>query len=144
MRKVKSIKLKEPYLGIVKVIGVIFCIFLGLFIFYSKQVSDLTKLGYSKEASRNILFSFQKDYVLSVGENKTLNEAFESDDFNEKYMDNYTKINYVPHKHLISNINKLLKKGYSNNDINIIISHGSDEAVNRFIKRDKEIGRAHV
>ena len=137
MRKIKSIKLKEPYLGITKVIGVIFCIFLGLFLFYCKQVSDLTKLGYSKEASRNILFSFQKDYVLSVGENKTLNKAFESEDFNEKYMDNYTKINYVPHEHLISNINKLLKKGYSNNDINIILSHGSDDAVIRFIKRDK-------
>ena len=35
------------------------------FIFYSKQISSLTKFGYSKEASKNILFSFKKDYVLS-------------------------------------------------------------------------------
>lgn len=77
-QRIKSIKLKEPYLGIAKVIGAILCVFLVLLIFYSKQISDLTKMGYSKEASRNILFTFHKDDVLKIGENKTLNAAFES------------------------------------------------------------------
>jgi len=137
LKKIKSVKLKPKYLGVVKTIGVFLCLFLGLFLFYNKQIHDLTKVGYSKEASKKILLSFKKDYALTVGENKTLNKAFESTDFNEDYIDNYAKINYVDHEHLISNINKLLKIGYSNNDINIILSHGNDDSVTRFTKRDK-------
>ena len=136
-QKIKSIKLKEPYLSIMKVIGVILCLLLGLLIFYLKQVNDLTKLGYSREASRNILFSWHKDDVLKVGENKTLNAAFESSSFKEENLDEYSKIDYVNQEHLIKNINKLLKLGYSTNDINTILKHGNDESVTNFTKRDK-------
>ena len=137
-KKVKSVKIKEPYLRILKILGVILCILLGVFIFYLKQINDLTKLGYSREASNNILFSFKKDYVLSIGENKTLNRAFESkEDMKEEYLDTYTKIDFVDHKHLIENINSLIEKKYSNNDINIILHHGTDESVTEFAKRDK-------
>lgn len=137
MKKIKSVKLKEKYILPTKIIGVVLCIIIGLLLFYVKQINDLTKLNYSKEASRNILFSFHKDDVLEVGENKTLNAAFESDDYKEKYFDNYSKIKYVNHKNLIKNINKLLKIGYSNTDINMIITHGTDEAVSEFTKRKK-------
>ncbi len=137
MRKIKSVKIKPGFSKVLKIVGTIFCILLGVFIFYAKQVRDLTSIGYSRKASNRILFSFQKDYVLSVGENKTLNVAFESDDFLEKNMDHYVKVHYVKHEHLISHINQLLKKGYSDSDINIILAHGNDEAVDRFIKRDK-------
>ena len=137
MRKVKSVKLKPGFVTFIKFIGVILCILLGLFIFYSKQISDLTKLGYSKEASKNILFSWKKDYVMSIGENKTLNEAFISSDYDENNLDHYSKIKYFEHKHLIKNINTLLKQGYSNNEINIILSHGTDESVSEFAKRKK-------
>lgn len=129
--------MKAGYIKFLKVLGVIFCILLGLYIFYARQISLLGKIGYSKEASKNILFSFNKEYVLSVGENKTLNRAFESKDYNEKYMDNYTKIKFVDHKDLIANINKLLKIGYSNSDINIILAHGDNDSVKRFAKREK-------
>lgn len=137
MRKVKSVKLKPGFVALLKFIGVILCILLGLFIFYTKQISDLTKIGYSKEASKNILFSWKKDYVLSIGENKTLNEAFTSSDYDENNLDHYSKIKYFNHKHLIKNINDLLKQGYSNNEINIILSHGTDESVSEFAKRKK-------
>ncbi len=137
MKKVKKVKIKSKYYGILKVIGIILCLILGVFLFYVKQIHDLGKYGYSKEASKKILFSFKKSYVLTVGENKTLNRAFESSDYNEEYLDNYVKIDYVDHEHLIRNINKLLKIGYSNNDINIILKHGDDSAVERFAKREK-------
>ncbi len=137
MKKIKSIKIKPGFSRILKIFGIIFCILLGLFIFYSKQIHELTNIGYSREASRKILFSFQKEYVLSVGENKTLNAAFMSDAFQEKNMDHYVKIKYVHHKHFIEHINQLLKKGYSDSDINIIFAHGDDAAVGRFLKRDK-------
>ena len=137
MRKIKSIKLKPGVVFFLKFIGVILCILLGLFVFYSKQINDLTKIGYSKEASKKILFSWKKDYVISVGENKTLNAAFTSADYDENNLDHYSKIKYFNHKHLIKNINTLIKVGYTNNEINIILSHGTDESVTEFAKRKK-------
>ena len=137
MKKIKSIHVKPVFLKVLKVVGVFLCVILGIFIFYRVQISDLTKLGYSEEASNKILFSKNKRKVMSIGENKTLNYAFESDDFNELYLDNYAKIKYIEQDHLIDNINKLIEVGYSNNDINIILSHGTDESVREFAKRDK-------
>ena len=140
MKKVSKIKLKPGFSIALKILGVILCILIGLYIFYSKQIGDLTKLGYSKEASNKILFSGKKDYIMSVGENKTLNAAFLSEDYDEDNLDNYRKIKYVNQKHLIGNINKLLKIGYSINDINIILAHGDDgrsavRTVVRILKR---------
>ena len=137
MKVVKKKKLKPIYIKTLKIMGIILLVLLGLFLFYLKQINDLTRLGYSKVASRNILFSFKKDYVMSLGENKTLNKAFESKDYVEDNLEFYRKIKYVNHKNLIKNINKLLEVGYSPNDINIIITHGSDDAVERFSKREK-------
>ena len=137
MRKIKSLKIKPGFSIFLKIFGVFLCLFIGLFIFYNNQISQLTSLNYSKEASRKILFSRNKDYVLKVGKNKTLNAAFESDDYNQDYLDNYSKIKYVKHEHLIKNINSLLKKGYSNSDISLIITHGTDSDVSEFTKRDK-------
>ena len=137
MKKIKNVKVKPKFALLLKVVCFILCILLGSFIFYSKQISQLTSLNYSKRASRKILFSRNKDFVLGVGENKTLNKAFESDDFDEKYLDNYSKIKYVNHTDLIKNINSLLKIGYSNSDINLIITHGTNDDVREFAKRDK-------
>lgn len=137
MKKIKKIKLKDGSIKALKIIGIILCILLGIFIFYRREISLLEKIGYSRVASKKILFSFNKDYVLSIGENKTLNRAFESKDFNEKYMDNYAKIKFVNHKDLIKNINNLLKIGYSNSDINLILSHGDNKSVCEFSKRKK-------
>ena len=74
---------------------------------------------------------------MDIGENKTLNAAFESDDYIEDNLDNYAKIDYENQKHLIRNINKLLDKGYSVDEVNLIISKGDDKSVSDFTKRDK-------
>ena len=137
LKKIKKIKVKPKFGLFLKIVGVIGCILLGIYLFYSKQINDLEKLGYSKEASNEILFSFKKDYVMSVGKNASLNAAFESDDYIEKNLDIYKKVDYVPQKHFIKNINKLIKAGYNPSDMNIIFAHGDDEAVTRFSKREK-------
>lgn len=137
MRKVEKLKLRKPVIIVLKILGFLLCSLLVLFIIYRNQINDLKKLGYSEEASTNILFSKNKEYVMSVGENKTLNSAFESEKIIEEYLDNYVKINYVDYKDLIDNINNLIKKGYSNSDINIILKHGNNEEVKRFSNRDK-------
>ena len=137
MKKVRKVTLKPEFSFFLKTMGIILCISLGLFLFYCKQIYDLTKLGYSKEASQNILFSSKKNYILSVGENKTLNQVFETSDYREEYLDSYRKITFVEQEHFVSHINKLLDIGYNVNDINIIFAHGDDDAVERFTKREK-------
>lgn len=133
----KKIRLKKSVVKKLKILGSILIVILVIFFFYSSQIHSLTKLGYSVDASRKILFQFKKEYVLSVGKNKTLNAAFESDDYKEKYLDQYSKIDYQNHEHLIRNINTLIEKGYSNDTISMILAHGSDEDVTEFAKRDK-------
>ena len=133
----KKFRLKKSVLKKLKIVGGVLVVILAVFCFYSVQIHSLTELGYSKEASRTILFQFKKDYVLAVGENKTLNAAFESSDYNEKYLDQYSKIDYQDQKHLIRNINTLIKKGYTNNNISMILARGNDEDVTEFAKRDK-------
>lgn len=135
-KKVK-LKLKKNVVTILKVFGILIFILLVVYFIYAKQISTFTKLDYSKAASKEILFSGNKDFVLSVGKNLTLNAAFEGKDYNEKYLNNYSKITYQNQKNLIKNINTLLDKGYSNNDVSIILTHGDDEEVSEFAKRDR-------
>jgi len=69
--RVKKLKLKRPVIIGLKVFGVISGIFIFLLIFYNMQINSLTSLGYSEKASREILFSFNKEFVMRIGENKT-------------------------------------------------------------------------
>lgn len=137
MEVVRKIKLKKPAVMILRVLGGIFLLFLALFIFYQYQIHTLTQLKYSREASKNILFQGKKSYVISIGENKTLNAAFESPHYDEKNLDHYQKIKYQNQKHLIQNINRLIKKGYSDYEISMIVTHGDDQAVSDFTKKEK-------
>ena len=137
MKKISSIRVKPKAAAVLKIIGFLIVLFLAVFIFYRYQISTLTKLEYSEKASNTILFSGYKRKVLDIGKSKTLNAAFESEYFKDKYFNNYAKIKYIKQEHLIENINKLLKVGYSNHEINIILSHGTDKSVSEFAKRDK-------
>lgn len=115
----------------------IIAVFLVCFFVYYNQISPIKKHGYSDLASRNILFSGNKSFVLSVNSSDTLNRAFEEGNYKEKYLSNYAKIKYQDQKHLIENINKLLDKGYSNSDVSLILAHGSDSDVTEFTKRER-------
>jgi len=135
--KIKKLKLKKPVVKILKIVSIIFLVFLSVFLIFRFQIHQLMKLDYSYKASKNILFKFKKDYIISVGSNQTLNAAFESKDYIEDNLDSYAKVKYQNHKHIIKNINTLIEKGYSNNHISLILAHGSDSDVLEFAKRDK-------
>lgn len=135
-KKVK-LKLKSNAKKPLMIIGVILLVIVIFLVFYFNRIGELKSLGYSEEATKSIIFKFKYSYVMNIGENKTLNAAFESDDYNEDNIDNYVKIDYEKQEHLISNINKLLNKGYSVDEVNLIISKGDDESVSDFVKRDK-------
>ena len=117
--KVKRLKLKEPFVSICRIIGIICVAIFVLFLFYRFEIFSVSRLGYSEDASRNILFKFKKKYVKSVPYTKTLNAAFESDDYNEKYLSKYSGIDYYKDKKLIKAINLLLDRKYSTNEINL-------------------------
>lgn len=133
----RKFKLKPKALKMLRIIGIILLIMLSIIIIYQINIRDLTKLDYSKDAARTIIFKLKKKDVLEIGKNKTLNKAFESKDYKEKNFTTYSKVKYQNHKNLIENINKLVKIGYSNDEINMILSHGSNEDVRDFIKREK-------
>ena len=136
-RVVKRLKLKEPFVSIIKVIGIICIAIFLLFLFYRFEIFSVSRLGYSEDASKNILFKFKKKYIKSVPYTKTLNAAFESDDYNEKYLSKYSGIDYYKDKKLIKAINLLLDKKYSTNEINLILSRGSIDDAILFSKKDK-------
>ena len=133
----RKFKLKPKALKMLRIIGIILLIMLSIIIIYQINIRDLTKLDYSKDAAKTIIFKLKKKDVLEIGKNKTLNKAFESKDYKEKNFTTYSKVKYQNHKNLIENINKLVKIGYSNDEINMILSHGSNEDVRDFIKREK-------
>ena len=62
MQTKRKFKLKPKALKILKIIGIIIGIILIIFLFYEKNIHDLTKLGYSKKSSKNILLKFKKKY----------------------------------------------------------------------------------
>ncbi len=132
-----KLKPKKGLKIVLYIIGIVITIIIGTCLFYLYLRKGLTDLGYSTKASDEIILSMKKTYVEEIGENKTLNAAFESKDYKEKYLDNYSKIKYQPQKNIIKNINALLKKGYNNNEISMILSHGNDKDVTEFTKHEK-------
>lgn len=137
MKRKKRLKLKRKFVILFKILLFFLLIFFCLLCFYFYQIRQLKKIGYSFEASKNILNYSKKDFVLEFGESKLLNAAFESEFYEEDNLDSYTKIKYQKQKNIIKNINVLIDKGYSNNDISVILAHGNDEDVTEFAKKDK-------
>ena len=137
MAKKRKLKLKKPFVIILKIIFIVILVFLGMFLFYSYQVKDVSKLGYDRDASKNILLLGKKDAIKSYEYSDTLNAAFKSKYYKEANLDSYSKIKYQDQKNIIKNINTLIDKGYSNSNISLILAHGNDDDVSEFAKRDK-------
>ena len=131
------LRLRKPFKIILYFLGFILLVFLGLFIYFNISKSNLMKLGYTEKASYNIITKFKKDFAVKYPNNKTLNAAFESDDYKEENLDVYTKVKYQDHKNIIKSINLLIDKKYSTRDISIILAHGNDSDVLEFAKKDK-------
>ena len=137
MTQKRKLKLKSSARKPLIIVSAVILVIIIIICFYFNRVGELKSLGYSEKAANSIIFKFKYSYIMGLPFNKTLNAAFESDDYIEDNLDNYSKIDYGEGKHLISNINKLLDNGYSNNEVSLIISRGDDESVSEFAKRDK-------
>ena len=133
----KKLRLKKPIVNVCKIILLVIVVSIIFYFIYLFQVKSITKVGYSKDASKRILLSGKKKYVLQHDFSKTIDAAFRSIDYKEDNLDNYFKINYQKQKNIIKNINTLIDKGYSNSNISIILAHGDDQDVTEFAKKDK-------
>lgn len=138
MVKKRKIKFKKPMRILLKVIGIIFGIILIIFTIYKILENNLNKIGYSDKAAYNIITKFKISYVNDYPNNKTLNAAFETDKYyKEKNLEHYSKITYQKQDDLIKNINSLLKVGYSDREISMILKHGDSKSVADFAKKEK-------
>ena len=133
----KKRKLKEKPIKALKILGIVLAILIVLFFIYRSNINSLKELGYSEKASNSILFKFKKGEVMLIGKNKTLNEAFESKDYIEKNFTSYSKIKYYKNDSLIKNINELIKVGYANDEISMILGRGTGEEISEFAKKGK-------
>ena len=135
--KCRKLKLKKNVLIVLKIFLTVIIFILILTFIYNKKINTFVKLGYSRISSKQIIKLGKNDYVLSVGKNKMLNAAFSSPFYKDKYVDNYSKIKYQNQKDIIKNTNILLDKGYSNDDISIILNHGNNADVSEFVKKER-------
>lgn len=138
MVKRKRLKLKKPIDIIVKILIGILVFLLVVFIVYKVIETKLNKIGYSDKAAYNIITKFKISYANDYPDNKTLNAAFESDlYYKEKYLEHYSKIVYQDQENLIKNINSLIKIGYSDREISMILKHGDSKSVSEFTKKER-------
>ena len=110
MSQKKVLKMRPGTKKATKIIVAVLVVLVLVFSFYFYRKIKLENIGYSSVASRNIIFKFKYDYALDNPNNKTLNKAFESKNYKEKYLDKYKNIKYQKHENLIKNINTLLDK----------------------------------
>ena len=104
----KTWKLKPSVLKKLKVAGIVIAVFLVVFSFINSEKNSLKKLGYSNQAISSIVQKWQIGAVKEIGENKTVNAAFESKDYVQDNLQVYKKVTYQKQKDLIKNINKLI------------------------------------
>ncbi len=99
----------------------------------------LEKLGYSEKAIAGILKQGKQKDVLEIAYHKTLDQVFQSDHYDEKNFKNYQKIDgNEAISDLADPINKLLKKGYTTEEISAILRTGTEQSIQDFTKREKE------
>ena len=137
MSQKKVLKMRPGTKKAIKIITIVLLLLISIFGFYLYRKIKLQNIGYSSTASNNIIFKFKYDYAIENPNNKTLNKAFESNDYKEENLDKYKNINYQNQKNLIKNINALLDKKYTTREISMILSHGNDQDITEFAKKDK-------
>lgn len=120
-----------------KKIWIIILVVLVLLLIYPTYLScRIIAKDYKASSIYNIVTKGIKDEVIANEYSKTVEVAVNSKDFVKDNLDSYFKINYVDKDSFIDRINKLLKIGYSVDDINLINEKLSDEMVTSLYSHD--------
>lgn len=97
---------------------------------------QLKNIGFSDVAIENILKNNLKKEILENGYTETLDEIFKSKDYDLKNFNRYTKIKYHKLDNYTKIINQLIKKGYSDTDINNILKNATNEEIKDFLDEE--------
>ena len=102
---------------------------------YKKEISRLTKIGYSFSSSIEIYKNENYVYIKENNYNKIIDKYIKSKSFNDNYIGKYYELNYVDVDNLINIINSLIDKEYSNSDINKIIDNYEESFIEYLLNK---------
>ncbi len=101
---------------------------------YNKHL--LKELHYSEPSINNILKNGLKDDVLAMDYNEALNEVFKSKDFKKENFNVYKELEYRKLTDFTKQVNALISKGYTKEDVKNIIKSATDESLQEFLEKD--------
>jgi len=131
---------KKKKFSIKKTLKLLFPLFILILIIVNKN--SIITLYRSKITGYeiNTIEVFQElniyDDVVEYEYSKTLEEIVNTNYYDNKYLDDYVKINYVDEDLFLENINNLLDLGYTNEDINNIYNKLSADSINILINNN--------
>ena len=120
-----------------KKIWVIIFVFILIALAYpSFLISQLLSKDYTFLTTIKIITNELTEKTLDRNYSKTFETAINSKNFNIKFVDNYFEIEYKNNQSFTNNINNLLLKGYSSNDINAINKSLKEKEITQLISRE--------
>ena len=100
------------------------------------RVKKLVGMNYDKKATDYILDKKLYKDIVSIKYSKTINNCVKTEYFKTNYINKYKNINYYDQDDFCNNVNLLLDKKYTEEEINNIIKNGSNNDINEFVKKD--------
>ena len=133
--KRKKVKLKKKSIVILVIILLIIVVEIVNPVKLYNQY-QLKNLGFSDISVETILKNGLKDKVLESNYNKTLDIVLESHDFNVKNFDVYKELEYLEIDDFTKNVNSLINKGYTSEEINYILRSATNDSIKEFLEKD--------
>jgi len=134
-KKKKKVKLKKKSIVILLIILLIIVVeIVNPVKLYNEY--QLKNLGFSDASVKTILENGLKNEILKINYNKTLDIVLESTDFNAKNLDIYKEIEYIEFEEFTKNVNSLIDKGYTSEEINYILKSATNESLIEFLEKD--------
>ena len=106
---------------------------------FDNYINDarLEKLNYSKDTIKFIKDNNLTDDILANNKHsKTLEAVIAENSYENKNLQDYLNIDYAIRNNFVSEINNLLKKGYTSSDINTIFKYLDEQKTEIVIKND--------
>ena len=99
--------------------------------------NKLKKLNYSDNAIKYIIKKGVKSNTLSHDYSEFVDKTIDQKDFNVEYYDKYLNLNYYEKSNNVGLVNKLIEKGYSVEDINLVLKSGNNNTIKTFLEGTK-------
>ena len=131
MKHNKELRLRWPFRILIVFIGVVIVV---TAYYPIRSIYKLCMHNYSFNTSINAYKDGNYSYLINKEYNKLTDLYYNSKDYKKENMDQYMKLAYLERDNYLSNVNKLLDKGYSIEDINKIYDKLSDAFIEKLTK----------